>query len=192
MSDEKSTETSPTLATPKQGPLEATRPSNPSSRSVVDKRPDASPSETQRIIETTLVQSQSLHVGPIPPPEYMHAYGEVNPSFPERILAMAEREQSHRHELQRSSLESVRLLDAGQFELQKRGQWFALVFGIVGVAGGITLGAMGLGWAAAIVGATALGAPTVAMWLNRKSSPEDADGSRESQRERANTLPPKE
>jgi uncharacterized membrane protein len=35
--------------------------------------------------------------GPIPPPQILGDYDKVQPGFAERIIAMAEREQSHRH-----------------------------------------------------------------------------------------------
>ncbi|MBI1386662.1 MAG: DUF2335 domain-containing protein [Rhizobiales bacterium] len=43
---------------------------------------------------------QKSHSGPLPAAEDFAAYGEVLPSAPERILAMAEGNQVHRHKLE--------------------------------------------------------------------------------------------
>lgn len=45
----------------------------------------------------TLVSMQQHYSGPLPPAQEFKSYGEVLPSAPERILAMAEKEQCHRH-----------------------------------------------------------------------------------------------
>lgn len=37
------------------------------------------------------------HQGPLPPPELLHGYEQALPGAAERIVAMAEREQAHRH-----------------------------------------------------------------------------------------------
>lgn len=46
---------------------------------------------------TTVVAMQQHYSGPLPPAQEFKAYGDVLPSAPERILAMAEKEQGHRH-----------------------------------------------------------------------------------------------
>lgn len=42
----------------------------------------------------------SKYSGPLPPPSVLQAYGMVNPDFPERIFDLAERQASHRRELE--------------------------------------------------------------------------------------------
>ncbi len=54
--------------------------------------------------------------GPLPPPEIMEHYGRIIPDAPERILKMAEKEQSIRHRMRK---------EFAQFK--RRGQWFALL-----------------------------------------------------------------
>jgi uncharacterized membrane protein len=49
-----------------------------------------------------------MYSGPIPPPEIMERYKLIDPTFPERIFAMAERQSEHR-----ISLESTRLRGDG-------------------------------------------------------------------------------
>ena len=58
--------------------------------------------------------SQSYR-GPVPLASEMRGYKEVNPSFPERIMRMAEQEQEHRHAMQKRKQSEVS-------ELKKSGQ----------------------------------------------------------------------
>ncbi len=48
--------------------------------------------------EVALFQ-RDVHSGPLPHPETLKGYQDIDPSFPERIMAMAEREQEHAHKL---------------------------------------------------------------------------------------------
>lgn len=43
------------------------------------------------------IEIAKLSIGPIPPPEILKGYKEIDPSFPERIFKMAEKEQRFRH-----------------------------------------------------------------------------------------------
>lgn len=47
---------------------------------------------------------QRLTTGPLPPPEVLKSYGEAVPNGSERIMAMAEKEQDHTHQLQNWSV----------------------------------------------------------------------------------------
>lgn len=44
-----------------------------------------------------LVFASQSYEGMIPPPQMMSEFMDVDPTFPERIMAMAEREAAHRH-----------------------------------------------------------------------------------------------
>ncbi len=46
------------------------------------------------------VFQRDIHSGPLPHPEILKGYQQIDPSFPERIMAMAEREQEHAHSLE--------------------------------------------------------------------------------------------
>lgn len=62
------------------------------------------------------VLSQAIWNGPLPPPAVLKQYDEVNTGLAERIVASMEREQSHRHDMDRSLLSAHRSLYArGQF-----------------------------------------------------------------------------
>ncbi len=74
------------------------------------------------------------HQGPIPAPEDLAAYEKLYPGSAERIIAMAERQQAHRFDLE------VRQVDARIEDLRenrrerRRGQNYALVIGLAGLA----------------------------------------------------------
>jgi len=46
--------------------------------------------------------------GPLPPPELLKGYGELMPDLPERIVAMVEKEQAHKHNRENKTMEYVR------------------------------------------------------------------------------------
>ena len=46
-----------------------------------------------------IIATEYRHEGPLPTPADFALYGDVMPDAPERILAMAEKEQEHRHQI---------------------------------------------------------------------------------------------
>ena len=74
--------------------------------------------EAEHQIETVVVQQlhQEFHQGPLPTPRYLTQYDEALPGAAERIMAMAEAEQSHRHVCEGKIIGTeVILKTAGQF-----------------------------------------------------------------------------
>lgn len=63
--------------------------------------------------------------GPLPPAAEMERYAQIDPSFAERIIKMAENEASHRHQTDHIIIEH-------QAADIKRGQQFALTIGLAG------------------------------------------------------------
>lgn len=59
--------------------------------------------QTQLIHQTSQISVQ--HAGPIPDPETLGLYGQVDPSFPERLVSAMERQEKHRQDLERMNLE---------------------------------------------------------------------------------------
>lgn len=62
--------------------------------------------------------------GPIPPPQVLSGYDQIQAGFAERIVSMAEKEQTHRHGLELQALNS-------SISIQKRGQFFALLLSLL-------------------------------------------------------------
>lgn len=83
----------------------------------------------------------SLYAGPIPPPSTLARYKNVQSDAPERILALAERQQAHRQKLE--------TLDA----------WRSIVGVFAGLA--VVLAAFAFAWGLATLGQHGLGTATV-------------------------------
>lgn len=64
--------------------------------------------------------------GPLPPAAEMERYAQIDPKMVDRIVAMAEKEAQHRHEMDEKILEH----EAGDM---KRGQHYALTIGLAGL-----------------------------------------------------------
>lgn len=77
-------------------------------------------------------QTQKYYSGPVPNAEELKKYNEVNPSFAERLLAMAEKEQANRILLNEKVIELNNLNTTNSLRIQeeniktiKRGQYLA-------------------------------------------------------------------
>jgi uncharacterized membrane protein len=101
--------------------------------------------------------------GPLPPPGALAAYEDLSPGLANRIMEMAEREQTHRHQLENTAFATETLLG-------KRGQIFALGICLAGFVVVIILALNGEGGAAAIIGSLDL-VGLVAAFLVRPRSP---------------------
>ena len=86
-------------------------------------------------------QEVSLHVGPLPEPVTLARYGEVDPSFPERIVRMAEMQVEAQVHAQRKAI------DATAFAT-RAGAWVAVGLAIASVIGFVALVALGTGFLA--------------------------------------------
>ena len=81
--------------------------------------------------------------GPIPSPEVIREYGEVDPSFPERIMKTYEKQTEHRHLLEKQDADDrSKDLISVRNEAQ-RGQYFALIIGLSGMGAGVYLTSIG-------------------------------------------------
>ncbi|WP_082703352.1 DUF2335 domain-containing protein [Novosphingobium sp. Fuku2-ISO-50] len=81
---------------------------------ILEKVPEAQRTEIMRIV----AQSES-HSGWLPSPKYLAEYEAILPGLAERIVAMPEREQSHRHRVIENLVKDDR-------DLKARGQIFAM------------------------------------------------------------------
>lgn len=101
-----------------------------------------SPTKTQQAQLVTRQTSFEISGGPIPSPEILKGYGQIDPSFPSRIVKMAEEEQAHRHDMEKRSIEA-QVDDLKQDRTEARlGQWLGLTIGLVAIIGGIVAALM--------------------------------------------------
>jgi uncharacterized membrane protein len=94
---------------------------------------------------------QKSHSGPLPSPEDFAQYERALAGSCDRILSMAERQQSFAHEISRRRLD-------GDFREALRGQACALLLGLMGTAACVVTAQMGADWrVSAGLGAAAMG-----------------------------------
>ena len=77
-----------------------------------------------------------MHRGPLPDPETLSGYGQIDPSFPERIVRSFERQSEHRQEMERKLLN-------GSERRAGRGQVIGSTLVGMGIVGGIVAILMG-------------------------------------------------
>lgn len=94
-------------------------------------REQAAPPPPNSALATLTHQSLSFS-GPLPPPGLLAKYNEVIPNGAERIVAMAERQSTHRESLEAQVV-------AGNVASQKRGSIFAFIICLVALIGGFAL-----------------------------------------------------
>ncbi|MBQ7515305.1 MAG: DUF2335 domain-containing protein [Schwartzia sp.] len=78
------------------------------------------------------VQVTNQYVGPLPHPAIMQGFGEINPSFPERIMAEFEKNSEHTRQQEKAALDA-------QIQETARGQWMAFAVILLGFGGTMAL-----------------------------------------------------
>lgn len=110
-----------------------------------------------------IVSRSAFFSGPLPPPELLAAYEGVQHGLAERIVAMAEKEQSFGHEITRAALEA-------ENSEHKRGQTYALAVSMAAFITSFGLACIGAIWPSAVVGGATVVGLVTAFVLGRKSS----------------------
>ena len=83
--------------------------------------------------------------GPLPPPDALEKYERVSPGAAERIIAMAETQSSHRHELEKSLVDS-------EYKQASKGQICAATLGALAIISGAIAGILGAQWTGSVIG----------------------------------------
>ena len=104
-------------------------------------------SDAQRQNKQQVIQVTEQFSGPIPPPDALERYNQITPGAAERILAMAERETSHRHDTEQ-------LIISNEYKEAKRGQIFALTTCSLAILTGGYLAISGMQWAGMVIGSS--------------------------------------
>lgn len=76
-------------------------------------------------------QEQLFHMGPLPAPADFEIYEKTVPGAGDRILKMAEHEQSLRHEIERKRMDATDDDAKERRRLERRGQWFGFFIAIL-------------------------------------------------------------
>lgn len=100
----------------------------------------------QRDISVMRREIVSRHTGPLPAPHTLAEYEAVLPGLAERIVNMAENEQAHRHDLEKTDLRQ-------DYVISRTGQALGITALVVIAALAAYLGSLGHpGWAATVAG----------------------------------------
>jgi uncharacterized membrane protein len=83
--------------------------------------------------------SVSIFRGPLPPAEELAKYNQIIPNGADRIMAMAEKEQNHRQNMETIVVNSVS-------SQNKRGQWFAYSLAVLAIFYSAYLFSLGRDW----------------------------------------------
>ena len=93
------------------------------------------PEEQAKSVIQTIIHQQAFS-GPLPPPSILAGYENVGEGFANRVIALAEKQQDHRHLLENKSVDAA--IDA-----EKRGQHYALIVSVLIILGALYLIATG-------------------------------------------------
>lgn len=85
--------------------------------------------EVKKVVQVVAEQSFS---GPIPPPSMLREYNSVDDGFANRIISMAENQQTHRQQLESKSVDAA-------ISTESRGQNYALLVSVLIIAGALYL-----------------------------------------------------
>ncbi|MEQ1706160.1 MAG: DUF2335 domain-containing protein [Rickettsiales bacterium] len=115
-------------------------------------------------------QKTVTFAGPLPPPSVLQHYSSIDPSFPERIFIMAEKEQNAVHELQKEAISLERMRIENQALYTKKGQYLATFIGLCFLAAALYSATIGQGKVAiAMVGFPLVGIIAVMITGRHKS-----------------------
>ena len=101
--------------------------------------------------------------GPLPPPDALEKYERVSPGAAERIIAMAETQSSHRHELEKS------LVDKG-YKQTSKGQICAATLGALAIISGTIAGILGAQWTGSVIGGLVVAGLVYALIRGRRGN----------------------
>ena len=109
------------------------------------------PEKDRKIIFKTMcaIEQSSSFKGPLPPPEVLQGYENILPGAFERILSMAEKQQTHRIDIEHKIV-------YGQINQSKWGQIIGAVLAILFGVMTFVLGYTGHEWLAGVIGTTTI------------------------------------
>lgn len=91
----------------------------------------------KKLSRQQLQMTQSISFsGPLPPPNLLKQYNDVVPNGAERLMKMAETQQAHRQDLEKTVIK-------GNVQSESRGQYMGLFISIAVIAAGTYLAAIG-------------------------------------------------
>lgn len=117
------------------------------------------------LIQQTVIHKIESYKGPLPHPDILKKYDEIDPSFSKIIFQHFEKEQNHRHSIDNKSID-------GAIKSDKRAQWMAFILSFLIITTGVVATFCGY----EIFGASAVGfniAGLIAAYLKGRTSNKD-------------------
>lgn len=141
------------------------------------------PGGAPRVPPNVMAMQAEYHVGPLPHPDTLERYEQIHRGTAERILHRFELEAEHRHAMEHKIVDAQISRQNAEGDEIKRGQWFALIIGTVGLAVGGAVAILsktdaGAYAGGAIGGVTLVGLVT-AFIVGRKTKPAKDDNAKE-------------
>jgi uncharacterized membrane protein len=109
---------------------------------------------------------QYHHSGPLPSPDFLKQYDLIIPGLAERIVKMAEDQQSHRLSLENKVISS-------QLDESKRGQFLGVTVATLCIIASFTLSLLGHEYVAGIIGGTTVIGLVTVFVLGKKEQRKD-------------------
>ena len=101
---------------------------------------EAAEDTSRRTAAKKILVARAEYSGPLPAPHVLAEYGQVMPGLPEKIVRMTEREQEHRHGLEREELAILQEAARSEARRLMTGQIGGLCFAAFLIAAGIWFG----------------------------------------------------
>lgn len=111
--------------------------------------------------EVNQVQVTQVHVGPLPSPDDLQRYDEIQPGLAGRIVQMAENEARHRHDMDKTVMQNT-------FRERRLGQVLGFAIGVFTIAAGAYVAVSGAQAAGAIISGSAVVGLVSVFVLGRK------------------------
>lgn len=123
--------------------------------------------------------------GPLPLPEQLNGYEEIQEGFAERILAMAENEQRQRHSMEErllsAEIEHNRFVTEQDAKDTQRGQWLGFTIGTVALFCGTYAAISGAQTAGSLIGSGGVIGLVTAFIIGRGREKKESAASRKQQ-----------
>lgn len=104
--------------------------------------------------------------GPFPPPNVLNSYEQVQEGFADRVMALTEKQQKHRHDIESRSVDAA-------ISAEKRGQNYALFLSVLIIIGSIYLIDAGKEWSGSILAGGTLTGLAYIFITGRKQAQKD-------------------
>lgn len=144
---------------------------------VTDALSNVTPEQRKVLVHFIQQTKLSAFRGPIPPPEVLQGYENVQQGFADRILRMAEKQQDHRMNCE----DKIVTESTSQ---SKRGQWFGFIIAILFFAGALTLGFTDHEVLGGIIGGGTLVSVVTVFLTNKPSKQHEEEKGSESEEEK--------